>query len=76
MNDQIIKLLENNKLREVVMKAIQKLWQHAGFLYDNPNEYMEEYLEKNKDVSLWEEAWWQTEICEEFGAKPKRKSLS
>ena len=67
MNDQIIKLLENNKLREVVMKAIQKLWQHAGFLYDNPNEYMEEYLEKNKDVSLWEEAWWQTEICEEFG---------
>jgi hypothetical protein len=67
VNDQITKLLENNKLRELVMKAIQKLWQHAGFLYDNPNEYMEEYREKNKDVSLWEEAWWQTEICEEFG---------
>jgi len=59
MADEIIELLENSKLREVVMKTIQKLWQEAGFLYDNPNEYMEEYLQNNKDASLWQEAWWQ-----------------
>jgi len=67
VNDQIKKLLENNKLREVVMKTIQKLWGDAGFLYDNPNDYMEEYLEKNKDVSLWEEAWWQAENSVDIG---------
>lgn len=67
MSNEIIKLLENIKLREVVMKTIQKLWHDAGFLYDNPNEYMEEYLEKNKDVSLWEEAWWQAENSENIG---------
>lgn len=67
MTDEIIELLENSKLREVVMKTIQKLWVDAGSLYDNPNEYMEEYLEKNKDISLWEEAWWQAENPEDIG---------
>jgi hypothetical protein len=52
MADEIIELLEKSKIREVVMKTIQEVWQHAGFLYDNPNDYMEEYLEKNKEESL------------------------
>jgi hypothetical protein len=66
MADEIIELLEKSKIREVVMKTIQEVWQHAGFLYDNPNDYMEEYLEKNKEESLWEEAWWQTETYAEI----------
>ena len=58
MADEIIKLLENSKLREVVMKTIQKVWNDAGFFYDNPDESMQKYLEENKGASLWEEAWW------------------
>ncbi len=67
MADEIIELLGNDKLRQAVITTIQKVWNDAGFLYDNPNEYMVEYLEKNKDVSVWEEAWWQVENSEYIG---------
>jgi len=61
MNDEIIQLLENNKLRQQVIKTIQSVWSYAGTLYDNPDEDMEGYVEKHQGASLWEEAWWRAE---------------
>lgn len=46
MNDQITKLLENNKLRQKVIETIKSVWSYAGTVYDNPEEDMEEYVEK------------------------------
>jgi hypothetical protein len=57
VNDQIIELLENTELRQKVIAVIKEVWSYAGTLYDNPDEDMEEYIEKVKGASLWEEAW-------------------
>jgi hypothetical protein len=62
MADKIIELLENQKVRQEVMQTIKEVWSYAGTLYDNPDEEMEEYVEKNKGASLWEEAWWRAEF--------------
>ncbi len=66
MNDEITQLLENNKLRQEVIKTIQSVWRYAGTLYDNPDEDMQKYLEENKESSLWEEAWWRAETFGEI----------
>ena len=63
MKDKITKLIQNDKLREVVMKTVQEVWGYAGTLYDNPDDDMLKYLEENKEASLWEEAWWRAKIC-------------
>lgn len=65
MNDQITEFLENTELRQKVITVIKEVWKYAGTLYDNPTEDMEEYIEKNKGASLWEEAWWRAETCGE-----------
>jgi len=65
MSDEIIQLLENNKLRKEVIETVQSLWSSAGTLYDNPDEDMEEYVKKTEGASLWEEAWWRAESGDE-----------
>jgi hypothetical protein len=67
MNDEIIQLLENSKLRQKVIETIQSVWSYAGTLYDNPDEDMEKYVEENKEASLWEEAWWRAETFGHIG---------
>ena len=67
MDDEIVQLLESNKLRQEVITNIQSVWSYAGTLYDNPHEDMEEYVEQHQGASLWEEAWWRAETCGEVG---------
>jgi hypothetical protein len=56
MADEIVGLLENNKLRQEVIENIKSLWSFAGTLYENPDEEMEKYV-KETGSSLWNLAW-------------------
>jgi hypothetical protein len=61
MGDEIIEQLEDAHLREEVITTVRSVWSNAGTLYDNPDEDMEEYVERGLGT-LWEEAWWRGEI--------------
>lgn len=67
MADEIVELLENNKLQQEVTKTVKEIWRYAGNLYDNPTEDIEEAVKTIEGTSLWEEAWWRAETFGKAG---------
>lgn len=65
IKNEIIELLEDNELRKEVLKSVQSVWRRIAELYDNPDEDMAQYLEKNKQANSWEEARDRADIQDE-----------
>jgi len=65
MEDEVIELMRNSKLRNLVIETMEKVCSYAGTLHDNPDEEMLKNVEEF-GTDLMEEAWWRAEISGDF----------